>query len=743
VGLAQLRGCWTSLRIVVCVLAVLVASAWSVQRVAVASSWAIQSTPVIAIPNGFLGSVSCLSADSCIAVGGSVDGALMERWNGRGWSFGRRPPYQDADESLSCTSSRACMAAGGALTQRWNGKRWLAERIAAGSYADLSGVSCVSAKACVVVGTDSYPSDDFTATSAVTALWNGTAWSRRAIATRSSWADTTLTSVSCISETSCTAVGYADSGNRNFPVAEHWTGKRWSVMAVVNPTKGQSDAGLNEVSCSSRGLCTAIGTSASPRYAPFAESWNGTSWSIEPMVKIRGASGADRFALSCASNAACTTAIQGPRITVVERWNGSHWSVERLARPTTSEIAGLSCPSTRVCVGVGNSPGKVGAPASLAEVWRHGRWSVRPTHNDMARMSSALNAVSCFSSATCIAVGAFSSSSGVSLPPVMLAERWDRTRWSVQRMPNIDGSTGTLNGVSCVSATICVAVGTISALGPGTQRGLVMRLDGNTWTVQRNPSRGVLSGVSCTSATACTAVGYAGSSISDNRLVVERWDGARWSLQRPPTPAGTVGATMNAVACATTTACTAVGGAYTAPDLSPATLIEQWDGTSWKTQQTSTTNDLTAISCASVPACTAVGGVDSTAGPVAERWDGTRWTIQPLGNVGLLSGVSCASPTSCTATATGTDPVTGLSADVWDGTNWSIQRMPNSPGLNAQLNAVSCTSTTECTAVGSYINKPGMQQALVERSPSPTAGHLDHRHEHPYPPHMTVERTGG
>ena len=68
---------------------------------------------------------------------------------------------------------------------------------------------------------------------------------------------------------------------------------------------------------------------------------------------------------------------------------------------------------------------------------------------------------------------------------------------------------------------------------------------------------------------------------------------------------------------------------------------------------------LTAVSCASSSACSAVGGYGNSSGTqvaLAERWDGTSWVIQPTprlpGGASLLfglTGVACTSATGCTA----------------------------------------------------------------------------------------------
>jgi hypothetical protein len=58
------------------------------------------------------------------------------------------------------------------------------------------------------------------------------------------------------------------------------------------------------------------------------------------------------------------------------------------------------------------------------------------------------------------------------------------------------------------------------------------------WTILPVPDpagNGSLNWVSCSSATACTAVGEASTSVSGNHVTLaERWNGTAWAIQ--PTP---------------------------------------------------------------------------------------------------------------------------------------------------------------------------------------------------------------
>src|SRR5207302_1536662 len=79
---------------------------------------------------------------------------------------------------------------------------------------------------------------------------------------------------------------------------------------------------------------------------------------------------------------------------------------------------------------------------------------------------------------------------------------WNGSAWSTQRTPIPSGSGGLLAGITCTSAAACTAVGgTFNAHG---ERTLAERWDGTSWSVQRIPSEpppqdNELAAVSCPS----------------------------------------------------------------------------------------------------------------------------------------------------------------------------------------------------------------------------------------------------
>jgi hypothetical protein len=168
-----------------------------------------------------------------------------------------------------------------------------------------------------------------------------------------------------------------------------------------------------------------------------------------------------------------------------------------------------------------------------------------------------------------------------------------------------------LSGVSCTSATACVAV------GRDGNRPLVESWNGMVWSIQDNPvPGGWLSGVSCVSATACVAVGSDGVAA-----LVEGWDGTDWSIQNTRVPAGARNSTLRGVSCTSKTACTAVGG-YASAHGTNLALVERWNGSGWSVQHTPRVGDasLAGVSCPSRRACIAVGEFYDNA--MVERWSG-------------------------------------------------------------------------------------------------------------------------
>lgn len=165
------------------------------------------------------------------------DLTLAELWNGKTWRMLRTPDPSTNNQlaSVSCVSASACTAVGAStgrkwtLAERWNGHRWTIQptpNVSRIGYTALIAVSCGTRTACTAIG------DYDDGLSGIAEHWNGTRWSLQRLPTPSG--PTTLippAGISCTSATACVMVGSND-GNT---LAERWDGKHWTIQPTPNP----------------------------------------------------------------------------------------------------------------------------------------------------------------------------------------------------------------------------------------------------------------------------------------------------------------------------------------------------------------------------------------------------------------------------------------------------------------------------------------------------------------------------
>jgi hypothetical protein len=334
-------------------------------------------------------------------------------------------------------------------------------------------------------------------------------------------------------------------------------------------------------------------------------------------------------------------------------------------------------------------------------------WSVTASANDGTN-TNGIESVDCPTEATCVAVGYVVNAAGIRRT---LAEIRQGGAWSITPTANL-GTRVTFAGVSCSSATSCVAVG--SARNGIRLVTLIESWDGTSWSLTPSPNRGTtgneLTAVSCASATSCVAVGYYTDDVGVVRTLVETWQGTSWSLSTSPSP-GPSNANLNAVSCATATSCVAVGSSV-AFDGTSRTLVEKWDGTSWSAM-TSPSPDpkssvLIGVSCATATTCVAVGwaGDESFRHTLIETWRGIDWSVAASPNpsstrAAYLRSVSCTTSARCIAVGFSVNgPTTRTVVEGWNGSVWSILASPNPGTLDSSLLGVSCASSTSCVAGG-------------------------------------------
>jgi streptogramin lyase len=309
-----------------------------------------------------------------------------------------------------------------------------------------------------------------------------------------------------------------------------------------------SDPKFLQVSCGSATSCMAIGGS-------FVERWNGSEWSLMatppslPGTEPGGFSAVDCFSATKCVVIGSDRPTEHSSVPVAKYWNGSEWSVQELPVPTENhfiDFRDIDCPSASECMAVGDDQTLSGHFVLLAERWNGTSWSVVSAEK-VVSYENTFNGVSCGSTSGCMAVGYYWTPGGTSYA---LVEQWSGSGFTIASAPNPGGSKQDLWGVSCVTTSWCMAVGTYSLSGESTGHAIAAKWNGSAWTLlsvpEYPPVLAELTGVSCASTTSCAAIGFYPE--------IDYWEGSKWEQSGANAPQYA----LNDVSCAPSL-CTVVG----------------------------------------------------------------------------------------------------------------------------------------------------------------------------------------
>lgn len=372
------------------------------------------------------------------------------------------------------------------------------------------------------------------------------------------------------------------------------------------------------------------------------------------------------------------------------------------ARTRPGPYAAVSCPTRSFCMAIATGFGPRGYRVGIAEIERHGRWTVSETP-PIGSPQSSLTDVSCASATWCVVVG----SADVATSPVIL--RWNGSDWRMLTGSATAGD-GPVTAVSCASAGYCLALGAQHA-----------------WTIRGDQLTPVAPGevdtaVSCVSATYCLATGSlerAGRRLN----LVERWDGSTWSdvAAGDVHPGGQRVVTLTGVSCAAVAECSVIGDVIHVSTSGRLYrfFTETDDGGRWHRQALPAAAGVDVhrtafgVSCSSPDHCVAAVRGRVGGRPATEILAGGRggWTLMPLryphGGIvaARLTASSCGSG-GCTLVGggRGVDPsghiVHERGATARNETPAAVRQADDSALLS-----VSCTGSL-CLAVG-HANAPG------------------------------------
>jgi hypothetical protein len=303
-----------------------------------------------------------------------------------------------------------------------------------------------------------------------------------------------------------------------------------------------------------------------------------------------------------------------------------------------------------------------------------------------------------------------------------LIEHWNGSTWRIVPGPDLGAENlAVLYAIMAVSANDIWAVGRYSIGTTPTFQTLIEHWNGSVWSMIPSPNvqgyqQNILQGIAAVSASNIWAVGQGYVNRSRQQFgyctLIEHWDGTSWKILPQSQLDGGLG---GIAASSNTTLWTAGSRGYPA---AYHTLIERWDGTTWRiipSPDVEKDNILQAIASTSASNASVVGLSSEhfplRDHPLIEHWNGSRWSVIRNASVnGELDGVAMSSPTDAWAVGflIPSSAIAQTLIEHWNGSAWSIVKSPNIGGMSNtnRLVGVAAISSNNVWAVGDfYVNK--------------------------------------
>jgi hypothetical protein len=353
-------------------------------------------------------------------------------------------------------------------------------------------------------------------------------------------------------------------------------------------------------------------------------------------------------------------ATSNPTTTVASDWKATTFS---------NPVQGVSCPpATTLCVAYQN---QTSSGTSAAVIASSSPTAATPGWTTPSTIDSGhtIGGLSCSSASLCVAVdnggNALTSSNPAGGAPA----------WSAA---TVVGGNNALSAVSCVAGPFCVAT-TFTATPSEFWTSFAPAAGASAWA--RANTAVAIYGVSCPDTAFCAAVDDIGDVLTSTTASS---NSPSWSVTRA------TGATLLDVSCPTSTLCVATdssGDVVTATN--PA-----GGPSAWTTTNVDGSEAIFGVSCPTVAFCAAVddaGDVLTSANPTGGA--GARTVVNIDGNA-FVNGISCPTASFCVAVddsgnaLVSTNPTGGAGA--WQG---------RSVDSSHSLQAISCVSIALCVAV--------------------------------------------
>jgi hypothetical protein len=291
----------------------------------------------------------------------------------------------------------------------------------------------------------------------------------------------------------------------------------WKVV----PNPGPSGADVGGVSGTSPTDVWAVGDQVSDPEVPFIMHWDGASWAISPVGRIRNAV-VDAVAAVSPTDVWAVGGLVG---SVAMHWDGTRWSKFPTPYPgEESHLYDVVAIAPDDIWGVGVTITYQGNLIPLAMHWNGTVWRVVPTPLDGAVFYS----VAASSANDVWAVGYQDDPGPALFQP--LVEHWDGASWTIIPVPwpPPPATINILYGVASVSPGDAWAVGSYTTL---QQQALIYHWDGAVWKPFpiRLPDMNALYSVVAISSNDVWAVGEHDPNFTDYFPLTMHWDGFQWS----------------------------------------------------------------------------------------------------------------------------------------------------------------------------------------------------------------------
>ncbi len=311
----------------------------------------------------------------------------------------------------------------------------------------------------------------------------------------------------------------------------------------------------------------------------------------------------------------------------------------------------------------------------------------------------SVTGVSCATASTCVAVGRGEHAVPPGSPALWVGVALRTVDgghvWSSEALPQ---GVGALEAVDCPTARRCEA----TTYSPGVETEILGSDDGGQhWHVQYDASvdpYGALLAISCSSAAVCLATG---DGVGGGSVLATSDGGARWLAITPFTSLDPVDVTAGT--CPTAATCEIVGNLTSAIDVSsPVAARTTNGGVTWMPQVVPAgVGKLVGLSCATALSCEAAALSDEGTGEMLHTADGgTTWITQAVPAASIMASVQCTSTVDCVAVGSSADAKGARGVVVTttdDGSTWSRRLLPVD---DAKLLDVSSRSLAECVLVG-------------------------------------------